>query len=51
MLVTSLKDLDDEVRAKSAGALGKLGDRRAVTYLLKLVLVVPMFRLRTKLPL
>jgi HEAT repeat protein len=41
MLVTSLKDLDDEVRAKSAGALGKLGDRRAVTYLLDHLLSDP----------
>ena len=41
VLVTTLKDLDDEVRAKSAGALGKLGDRRAVTYLLEHLLSDP----------
>ncbi len=41
VLVTTLKDLDDEVRAKSAGALGKLGDRRAVTYLLDHLLSDP----------
>jgi len=40
-LVAALKDLDDEVRAKSAGALGKLGDRRAVTYLLDHLLSDP----------
>jgi len=33
-LVRALDDLDDEVRAKSASALGRLGDRRAVGYLL-----------------
>jgi HEAT repeat protein len=41
VLVGSLKDLDDEVRAKAAGALGKLGDRRAVTYLLDHLLSDP----------
>ena len=41
MLVASLKDLDDEVRAKSAGALGKLGDSRAVSYLLDHLLSDP----------
>jgi HEAT repeat protein len=41
VLVTALKDLDDEVRAKAAGALGKLGDRRAVTYLLDHLLSDP----------
>jgi len=41
VLVTSLKDLDDEVRAKAAGALGKMGDRRAVTYLLDHLLSDP----------
>lgn len=41
VLIASLKDLDDEVRAKSAGALGKLGDRRAVTYLLEHLLSDP----------
>ncbi len=40
-LVRSLGDLDDEVRAKSAGALGRLGDRRAVTYLLEHLLSDP----------
>jgi HEAT repeat protein len=40
-LVVALKDLDDEVRAKSAAALGKLGDRRAVTYLLDHLLSDP----------
>ena len=37
----ALKDLDDEVRAKSAAALGKLGDRRAVPYLLDHLLSDP----------
>lgn len=41
VLVTVLKDLDDEVRAKAAGALGKLGDRRAITYLLDHLLSDP----------
>jgi len=40
-LVLALKDIDDEVRAKSAAALGKLGDRRAVTYLLDHLLSDP----------
>lgn len=40
-LITALKDLDDEVRAKAAGALGKLGDSRAVTYLLDHLLTDP----------
>ncbi len=40
-LITALKDLDDEVRAKAAAALGKLGDRRAVTYLLDHLLTDP----------
>jgi HEAT repeat protein len=40
-LVAALKDLDDEVRAKSAAALGKLGDHRAVTYLLDHLLSDP----------
>jgi HEAT repeat protein len=40
-LIAALKDLDDEVRAKAAGALGKLGDRRAVTYLLDHLLADP----------
>lgn len=41
VLVAALKDLDDEVRAKSAAALGKLGDRRAVTYLMDHLLSDP----------
>lgn len=41
VLVAALKDLDDEVRAKSAGALGKLGDSRAVSYLLDHLLSDP----------
>ena len=40
-LVGALKNLDDEVRGKAAGALGKLGDRRAVTYLLDHLLSDP----------
>ena len=40
-LVRALDDLDDEVRAKSAASLGKLGDRRAVTYLLDHLLTDP----------
>jgi HEAT repeat protein len=40
-LITALKDMDDEVRAKAATALGKLGDRRAVTYLLDHLLSDP----------
>ena len=40
-LVAALKDSDDEVRAKSASALGKVGDRRAVTYLLDHLLSDP----------
>lgn len=41
VLINALKDQDDEVRAKSAGALGRLGDRRAVTYLLEHLLSDP----------
>ncbi len=41
VLIAALKDMDDEVRAKVAGALGKLGDRRAVTYLLDHLLSDP----------
>jgi HEAT repeat protein len=41
ILVGALKNLDDEVRGKAAGALGKLGDRRAVTYLLDHLLTDP----------
>ncbi|HEU4698957.1 MAG TPA: HEAT repeat domain-containing protein [Gemmatimonadales bacterium] len=40
-LARALGDLDDEVRAKSATALGRLGDRRAVTYLLDHLLSDP----------
>lgn len=40
-LVRSLGDLDDEVRAKAATALGRLGDRRAVSYLLESLLGDP----------
>lgn len=40
-LVRGLNDLDDEVRAKCATALGRLGDRRAVGYLLEHLLSDP----------
>ena len=40
-LVRALGDLDDEVRAKSASALGRIGDRRAVGYLLDHLLSDP----------
>ncbi len=40
-LIAALKDQDDEVRAKCAGALGRLGDRRAVSYLLDHLLSDP----------
>jgi HEAT repeat protein len=40
-LVRSLDDPEDEVRAKAAGALGRLGDRRAVGYLLEHLLTDP----------
>jgi HEAT repeat protein len=40
-LVRALDDLDDEVRAKAAAALGKLDDHRAVTYLLDHLLTDP----------
>lgn len=42
VLLKSLNDLDDEVRAKSAGALGRLGDIRAVPYLLDRLLTDPV---------
>ena len=47
-LVRGLNDVDDEVRAKSATALGRLGDRRAVGYLLEHLLTdpAPFVRLR-----
>lgn len=40
-LVRALGDLDDEVRAKGASALGRIGDRRAVGYLLDHLLSDP----------
>lgn len=40
-LVRALTDLDDEVRAKSASALGRIGDGRAVGYLLDHLLSDP----------
>ncbi len=40
-LVRGLADLEDEVRAKSATALGRLGDRRAIAYLLEHLLTDP----------
>ena len=48
VLVRGLSDTDDEVRAKSATALGRLGDRRAVGYLLEHLLTdpAPFVRLR-----
>ena len=47
-LVLGLSDAEDEVRAKSATALGRLGDRRAVGYLLEHLLTdpAPFVRLR-----
>ena len=42
VLLKSLNDLDDEVRAKSAGALGRLGDIRAVPHLLDRLLTDPI---------
>ncbi|MGE5091028.1 MAG: HEAT repeat domain-containing protein [Bacillota bacterium] len=41
VLVRSLGDLEDEVRGKAASALGRLGDRRAVPYLLEHLLSDP----------
>lgn len=41
LLVRCLTDLDEEVRAKAATALGQLGDRRAVAYLLEHLLGDP----------
>lgn len=41
MLIRSLNDPDDEVRAKAATALGLLGDRRAAGYLLERLLGDP----------
>ncbi|MEO8089103.1 MAG: HEAT repeat domain-containing protein [Gemmatimonadales bacterium] len=40
-LVRSLGDAEDEVRGKAATALGRLGDRRAVGYLLEHLLTDP----------
>jgi HEAT repeat protein len=47
-LVRALSDPDDEVRAKSVTALGRLGDRRAIGYLLEHLLTdpAPFVRLR-----
>jgi HEAT repeat protein len=47
-LVRVLNDTDDEVRAKAATALGRLGDRRAVGYLLERLITdtAPFVRLR-----
>jgi HEAT repeat protein len=41
VLIRALGDPDDEVRAKASGALGKLGDRRAIPYLLDHLLTDP----------
>jgi HEAT repeat protein len=41
VLARGLDDVEDEVRAKSATALGRLGDRRAVAYLLEHLLSDP----------
>ena len=41
VLVRSLGDLEDEVRGKAASSLGRLGDRRAVPYLLEHLLSDP----------
>jgi HEAT repeat protein len=48
VLVRALGDPEDEVRAKSATALGRLGDRRAIGYLLEHLLTdpAPFVRLR-----
>jgi HEAT repeat protein len=47
-LVRALSDRDDEVRGKAATALGRLGDRRAIGYLLEHLLTdpAPFVRLR-----
>ena len=41
VLVRALGDLEDEVRAKAAYALGRLGDARAIPYLLEHLLTDP----------
>jgi HEAT repeat protein len=41
VLVRGLGDLEDEVRAKCATGLGRLGDRRAISYLLEHLLSDP----------
>jgi HEAT repeat protein len=41
VLARLLSDLEDEVRAKSATAIGRLGDRRAIAYLLEHLLSDP----------
>ena len=41
VLARGLGDLEDEMRAKSATALGRLGDRRAIAYLLEHLLTDP----------
>jgi len=47
-LVRSLVDPEDEVRAKAATALGRLGDRRAVGYLVEHLLTDPAPFVRTR---
>jgi HEAT repeat protein len=41
-LLTAMSDLQDQVRARAAGALGKIGDRRAVPDLIHLMLGDPV---------
>ena len=41
VLVRALGDIEDEVRARAAYALGRLGDRRAIPYLLEHLLTDP----------
>ena len=48
VLVAGLSDPEDEVRAKSATALGRLGDRRAISYLLDHLLTDPAPFVRTR---
>jgi len=47
-LVRALDDPDDELRAKSATALGRLGDQRAMSYLLDHLLTDPAPFVRTR---